>query len=386
MGKRYINIGNGLMSYFFPPDDPVNHLIRIINDGIIAGGNGRRLDERLLKAAQSHVNTERSSHDRLAYPLAQDFGYETFGDTQKRRVILVATGALLGQNTRPVRSSLGIDLGYDPWSIFQPRHSRETIDSIVTEESVRKFLDDNFDVLRQRNLLGFAIRESRFFYFGRGMVEEFERGGVVDMVSLIPLLTYTPNVFVHPVQVPEQEGYSKLLPVPFMSHRLKTSLVDKLEKRLSEGPSGKAGSPIYDWLGFRVVVENELEARRFEAKLRDASTIGRNGRTGIEHIRTHDYYAHPKENGYRALNIVMGVCTKDRKTKYRVIEVQVVDKNQYYRNEVNNRSPAFHEQQDKRKRLNKKQARALESYHRVLERVFGVDTRVVTPTGLTLKS
>ena len=353
-----------LMCYYFDDGGKVSGIIEQMRSGYIKGKTPK-FEHSLIKAAQREITSVRSVLDKSTYPFAQDLNYHIFGD-MKKRVILLVGGTFYGREN--IESTLGFDLGSEPWKLFKGHNSNESIDSHITIEKTDEFLKNERDYLRSQNLDAFLIKASGFFYLNDPNTSKFEKNGEIDMYSLIPMLTHPKHVVTTPVNVPSSSEYKNSLDTPFVSYRLKKSLKGKLLKML-EKKNISDEDVIHDWAAHRIVVASEEEAKQLEGIMRDTITIGKKGKSKIKHIDTKDYYSNPKKNGYKGFNIVVEATTKGHPPCIR--EIQIVDKMQYYKNEVNPDDPAHHKQREKIKIPSRHNRDITAPNEITLEKIFG---------------
>jgi len=333
------------MGYYFPQYNPAYRVIEQIRLSFL-GLKRQKIDEDLVSRAAREISRMATNLDRSAYHIAQDINHSLFGDSNTR-VVLLTSGTLLGETN--LDAVVGSDLGNNPWRLFKS-DSPESIDSRIASEKAHDFLSEKSNELISVDLSAFKLKSGRFFYFSDSQISKFLDNGEIDMVQLLPLLTFTPHVGLESVDVPIHRKYVEMLPAPFFSYRLKKSLQPKLSKILTYATI-KDKEVIHDWLAYRIVAETEEKASQLHNKIMAATEIGKGSRTKIQFIDGNDYYKHTKPNGYKAFNDIYKVQTRGYNPG--IVEVQIVDAKQYFRNEINPNDSAFHLNQEKKKRPSK---------------------------------
>ena len=87
---------------------------------------------------------------------------------------------------------------------------------------------------------------------------------------------------------------------------------------------------------------------------------------------TDNYYAKPKGNGFRNMNVAVEVLTKGFGPCVR--EIQIVHLAQYYPNEIDIHDPRHHRQQKKRREhVSKKKSDLKIYYEGILRQIFEED-------------
>ena len=254
MTNRYSREPN-LMGYYFLQYHQAFKVLEQLRLSALVGKR-QKLDDSLVQIARREMTAVAKGFDKIAYPVAQDLNYFAL-QNQNSRVILLIGGTFLGAENK--ESTIGFDLGNDPWRIFK-RDPVDSIDTRVTVEKAEEFLESQSDMLKANNFAAFQIKSGRFFYLSNSALSRFESADGVDFVSLIPLLSYTPHVGITAVEKPSYRVYKESVPVPFFSYRLKKSSEPKLRKKLSYKTIDEE-EMIHDWLAYRIVVETEQEAR-----------------------------------------------------------------------------------------------------------------------------
>jgi hypothetical protein len=358
-----------LVGHYFNPDNKVYDLVARLMEGAIEG-NVPRFRGITLSEAEKEVRKKRSELDASTFPFARDVSH-IFWKGNERRVLLLTSGTFYGSSN--LDTMLGFDLGTNPWRLFEKHARGETIDQRVSLDRVRDYLSGNLDEITSLGYRGIDITGSFFFYLPEiGLGAFRKKDGEIDMSRLIPMLIFTENVGLDSAKVPSQKEYVAA-PMPFTSYRLKASLAAKINKRLAQGDL------IRDWASHRIVVATEDEARELFEYFKSEPVLGANRESRIEHMKypekaTKDYYENPKENGYRAFHIPVVVHTKGHNPVLR--EIQIVDRMQYYFNEVDPNNPTHHKHQE-RKRNHIRTSGAFGAinadYRITLDRVFGAN-------------
>ena len=377
MSKRYIS-GLNLMGYYFDLDSVTYRLIEAMRDGVLNGGVPR-FREDTLRAAKREIVGAMTRLDKSAYPFARDKGYHVF-DGQPRRMIAIVEGHFVYKNEQTLESMIGVDLGTNPWQVFQDGNPHETIDSMATRYAVRQFFAAHREELE--GIRGFDVAKSHFLYLGDKAAAKLPRDerGEIDMSQLIPLIKYTRRVGFTPVSVPSSAEYSEMLPVPLTSYRLKASLTDKLVDRLGL-PRISRDDVIRDWAGHRVVVEDERHARDLAQFLSGSPTIGSNGTSRIECIEYEDGYKLPEDSGFKTLKITARVTVTEGRPITTIRRIHILDRGEYYKSEIRPKGPAnrlqFERKREQRIRSSGATNQSLIDAQEVLGKLFGKPTGLV---------
>ncbi|MAG91948.1 hypothetical protein CMO83_04695 [Candidatus Woesearchaeota archaeon] len=376
MGTKY-NEPN-IMRNYSRPSNPLYRAMGIIRRGIRTG-NHQKLDAQLLSDAEQEFQYVKAVLDNSTYSFALDLAQEVLGKGPTKRVVLVVNGKFVGDEEH--KSTLGIDLGTNPHELYRA-HSipgsadgyRETIDDYMARTKTGEFLSHQRESLQGRGIEGFLIEGSKFFYFNDRDLLPFMQDEVLDTTQLLPLVTETVDrnnvgyVDIHRVELPSFEHYRTHSP-PFVSYRLKRSFKRKNTRTLVQRVIDE-DDVVSDGAAHRVGLATEDEVHEFARDLKQASSIRR---SGIKIIKMEDYYDEPKENGFRSYKFIGKVTAKSHPEVTR--EIQLVDRDQYYRNEIDPNDPAHHLQQVK-----KEEAVGLdipEHYLIALQRIFGSTTMLV---------
>ena len=380
------------MESYFVPDSATYKIIEVMRKGILDNKKVGFPDE-VIRKARKEVQRKRKELDESAYEFAYSLNNEVFGRFNKGRVVMLVNGRFIGikedadyRKSEPDREegyTIPIDLGTNPHSLFEDIGTYPTIDAKVTEEKTQQFLGENRQYLRGMSMEGFIIDSSRFFYFDDAEVSEgfSTEGGVLDMQRLVPLITELPlylfangEIRKSAELIPSAKDYGHIA-IRFVSYRLKQSETKKLADKLTYSP-GEIGEEkvIVDWVAHRLVLREEEDVHAVEDFLRGNPTIGdpRTTYSRIKHKHTDNYYAEPKPNGFRNMNVSVEVRTKGFKPCVR--EIQIVDLTQFYPNEINIHDPRHHKQQKKRREhVSKRKSELKIHYEGILQQIFGKD-------------
>ena len=353
---RYANEHN-LMELYFSPDSATYKVIGIVRDGF-RKGICRTINPNLIQIASSEVQTKRKELDKSTYPFAQDLSMEFYREGAIRVVMLIE-GTLVGSE-RSIDSVIGADLGKNPHRFFKDdAHVSDTIDAHVTTEQVMAYLRHNQEALSNQGFTHYLVDRSRVFYLRSEDVKRFLDSNELNFEQLVPFLLPTRGyVGLVPVENPTIKEYKKAAPA-FIAYRLKGTVMQKLLKRLGE----KHPEPIKDWVAHRIVTDSEGEARILFNSLRVAPKIGN---YGIEIVDEDD---RPKPSGFRANVLVVRVLGKGCYPCVR--EIQIVDREQYHKNEFV-AGASSHEQHEKRRRHRPRSKRnEVVYYGEILREIFG---------------
>ena len=352
-----------LMQYYFEKKSDIYKIMQEIRKGCLIG-NMPKFDPHLIKSAKKQVDYTRAAIDKSTYQFAQDLNYYIFGGLKRKRVVLFVEGTFYGNEN--IESVIGIDLGNNPYQLFAKQNSSETIDKHITDTKTKEFLTEHKEGLLEKQLRYFEIKSSRFFYFDEEDLSKFFKDEDLDMVALTPLVIETKGfVADNAVKVPVKTYYQEHSP-KFISYRLKTSLQQKLNRKLAKNEIDE-NDIISDWVAHRILVANEGEARDVHSFLKKSPTIGQ---SNIGYVRTkNDYYASKKDSKYSSLHIILEVITHGHQPCIR--EIQVVDRISYYFHEFDNESSAHHSKYKKKQGQSKKCKEVARQYGKILEQIFG---------------
>ena len=311
-----------------------------------------RFNEILLGKARNDAKRNSRKMDESTYPFGEDIADHLY-DGQLRRVVMFVQGIFHGNSNIP--TIIPVDLGNNTYPLFQQSSGNSTIDDNVTFDKTREFLDHYIethgDELGRRGVYKFEVGKSRFFYFRESdLVRFFSRFGVEvsngktipfgDLALLAPLTVPTRYVALDEVDLedglePSPEWYREIAPVQ-VSHRLKNSLEDKLVNRLTTSEGIKDGSVrlVADWVAHRPVVPTLEDVYKLEAFLKENPTMGN---SQIEYRYTNNKYREEERKkgssrDFKALNVIVEVTTNGFSPAIR--EIQIVDQEQYFRNEL----------------------------------------------------
>jgi len=362
MDKYRIPREPNLMQHYFGRDSAVYDILHHMRLDYVKG-QAPRVDDCLIRRANKEINSVRAALDKSTYPFMRDFNEYVFGGLKRQRVVLLIEGKFLGE--RALESVIGVDLGIDPHDLYKGHNVKGTIDDAIALEKTEKFLDGARVTLRRNNWEAFSVNASKFFYFEDDELSKFQIDGQIDLRKLIPLVTETKSyVGIQPLEIPSKKQYLEDSP-RFVSYRLKTSLKKKLLWKLGLKEIGEQ-SMISDWAASRVITSDKEEARRLVNFLESSPRIGQ---SGVQFILTKDFYSEPKPNEYRGYKVVVLVSTPGHKPSVR--EIQVVDRNQYYDNEINPNSPAHHAKHKQKVNRLKGKENVRDVCDILLEKMFG---------------
>lgn len=369
MSERYIQEPH-LMGNYFGLDSVTYRLIQSMRDGVLNGGVPRFREE-LLRAAKREIDRVMTKLDESAYPFARDLSHHVF-DGQSRRMIALIEGAFVYKDGQTLESMIGVDLGTNPWQVFQDGNLHETIDSMATRYAVQQYFAAHRDELK--GIKGFDVAKSHFLYLSDKAAAQ------LDMPDLVPLIKYTKRAGFTPVSVPSPVEYSEMLPLPLTSYRLKASLTGKLVDKLGL-PRISRDDVIRDWAGHRVVVEDEGRARDLAQFLNGSPTIGSSDTSRIECIEYEDGYKLPEDSGFKTLKITARVTVTEGRPITTIRRIHILDRNEYYKSEVRPKGPAnrlqFERKREQRIRSSGATNQSLIDAQEVLGKLFGKPTGLV---------
>ena len=189
------------------------------------------------------------------------------------------------------------------------------------------------------------------------------------MARLVPLITPTPgHVGIEAVETPTFDEYIQSAPL-FNSYRLKESLTRKILRRLG---SKKVSGEITDWVAHRRILATKEDVYNLESLLSGSPRLRE---SQIEHISTKDNHENPPPSGYGGLKVVVVVTTKGYDPCVR--EIQIVDREQYYRNEFEPGISSHDAHERRQRHVSRARRQVYEYYRGILEEIFGSDKLLV---------
>lgn len=385
--------GANLVENYFPPDSAIYRVIQGMQ-------NGRtRVDVELVNRAKLEAQHISGVLDESTYPFALDLAKHLYGSDL--RVIMFTQGTFHGNTQVP--TILPIDLGSNPYQLFQKANG--TIDTTVTFEQTREFLggykETHREDLSRMDMYKFEVGKSRFFYFKQEDLENFflrfgrklkeDTIPLEDMMLLVPMVVSTNYVALEQVRNPSIDDYVQIAPL-HTSYRLKgeRSLLEKLVNRLTDinaengsrtnRKNGNEVRLIADWVAHRLVVPNVDDVYKLEAFLKSNPTIGT---SEVNYLYSNNYYEEEPKKGssrqFKALNVIIEVTTNGHAPAVR--EIQIVDKEQYYINELDKGETSHTALEERRKkednipRIVKDKRKKIEE---VLGQIFPIDDNLIS--------
>ena len=377
---RYKTSEPNLLTHYFHEDSATYQIIAGMRDSFLRGET-RNFPQGIVDRAKAEVATKSRALDASTYQFAQALNQHIYHGG-KRRVIMLVEGVFRGDED--IDSIIPIDLGVSPYQLFKQVGST-TVDDFVTSEQTMRFIGNHRDELSQRGANAFEVGKSRFFYFSHSDLAEFfdkdmDPKAIVpldELVRLVPMIVPTQGyVALRPVEEPTLEEYLESAPV-HVSYRLKKSLATKLLNKLGSpkdsiqlggNPEGNGSSKdvIVDWVAHRPVVPSIGDVDSLEDFFRGNPTLGK---SDVNHLYTKDYYRWQKASEFMAKNVVARVAHPGSEPSIR--EIQIVDKGQYFINELRNGITSHKEHEKKRSQQSRRRRKFDEHYGPVLENIFG---------------
>lgn len=348
------------VEYYFAPNTHTYRWIRKIREDFLSGRLAN-IDPDLIKIVQREVSSARKKIDASTYQAGQDLGHEFLG--KDTRVLMLVEGTFGGKES--IKSIIPVDLGMNPHRLFEDYTSRgTTIDDTVTNWGTDKYLTEHKGDILSAGHTYFVIEKSFFYYVQQGDLVEgdfLEPNGKANMEKLAPYLKPTRHVGIAPVELPSESDYRDNAPLCF-SYRLKQTVLRKLIRNLfSTSPER-----LKDWRAYRRVVEKKSDVDSAEAEISRAANIGT---SKISYDYTDDFYAEPKDTGWKAKNVVLWVRPKGHGSH--VSPLQIMDRRQNWRNEFDSNSPTFHGVHDQQQEHgSRKREKYIDHYLPVLESIF----------------
>ena len=364
-----------LVKYIVSSSSPLYKFIEIARRSVLQGAERfRGIDNGLVEEAREAFHEFKFGLDATTPYFTREQASMVLG-SGKKRVIAVVQGQFEGD--RILQTTIGYDLGANPYMLYTRKGvpKDQTIDDYLTRAAVMAYMKSNVKPLKRLGVDSFRIKYSAFYYFRDSDLRYPLRkdDGSISMKHLLPLVAdtilskdhRTGFVGLSRVRLPSEEEYAALA-LPFLSHRLKSTLPRKFRRQLLL-PEIPEKEVVTDAAAHRIRIATIEELRDLETRLiEDPSTIK------IIEEKCRDNYRNPRRNGFRMLKIV-GVFETNGKIFVR--EVQEVDQKQYYRNDINPNDPAHHRQQEKKEELPERQlARIPEPIQDAIIEIFGKST------------
>ena len=359
-----------LMGLYFPNGSPIYEIMAQMREALIEE-RIKSIPYSQIRSAQQEIKEARQKIDGSTPEFAQDLNKLVFSD-RAVRAILIAKGDFQGDsNVEGV--VLAVDLGTNPWPLYQDHFGYETIDAKVTVDGAREYLQGHRQKLKARGIRALNVSQSGFFYFEDGQLKSnFGDGtGGISLEALIPYVVDTNGlVGLEQASKPNERDY-RARAVPFVSYRQKgaKSLLDKAIRKLCQRtPFADEGDVIADWGGHRICAATEGETITWSKVFQEGVRLDRFRATNIH---TDNYYLKPKKTGFRAYNIAVRVASQRYGNVTR--EIQVYDLMPHFNSQIDESHPAFHRKFKSREEESMKKRRAtLESfeYRYVLELMF----------------
>lgn len=362
--------GGNLLQNYSKPGMPLYDVVQGLQQGRLG------FDPAILGRARAEAQRKSAELDRSTYPFQEDLSHYLFGDSP-RRVVMFVSGVFHGNGSIP--TVIPIDLGPNPHQLFQKPHGNSTIDSSVTFDQTRRYLETFRSAygseIARLGIDKFEVDKSRFFYFRQPELEDMfgrrlkkdDRISLEEMALLVPLVISTDRVALTEIDAPLGDVQTPM----HVSYRLKQSLEAKLLDRLCDGPYGPRSKVrlIADWVAHRPVLPTIGEVNALEAFLKSSPTIG-NSR--IEYLYTNNYYDEKPKKGsgrqFKAKNVIVVVTTNHFDPALR--EIQIVDAGQYAINELQKGEARHDELEKKRGNVPRKERAARAKIADVLDQIF----------------
>ena len=362
--------GTNFMENYSSPGMPLYEVMQGLQQGT-AGFNPA-----IIRKARAEAQRKSAELDRSTYPFQEDISHYLFGDSA-RRVIMFVDGVFQGKETLP--TVIPIDLGPNPHQLFERPRGNSTIDSTVTFEQTRAYLEQfrsaHGSQLSVPGVEYFEVNKSRFFYFrqsdlGDMFGRRLKKGQTIsleEMALLVPLVISTDRIALTEVDAPLGDVQTPI----HVSYRLKQSLEAKLLDRLSDGSYDPRSEVrlIADWVAHRPVLPTIDEVNALEAFFKSNPTIGN---SKIEYLYTNDYYIEEPKKGsgrqFKAKNVIVIVTTNGHEPALR--EIQIVDAQQYRINELEKGAENHEEYSGRKERVGRKSRDRREELQPVLDQIF----------------
>jgi len=364
-----------LLQNYFDTSTAIYGIIQDMQKGITIFDTG------LVAKANSEVQDKSKILDASTYKFAQDLSKAIYGEKTTRRIIMFVEGTFYG--SKELETIIPIDLGNNPHQLFKTHPGHPTVDSAVTFQETIRFLRENRSSLYDAGFEVFGVGKSRFFYFKESDLADKNHlygNGKVKMAGLVPLIVPTKgHVILDEVKDPSLDHYMQFAP-PNVSYRFKKSLMDKLlERYIFSKTSEDDVRLIADWVAHRPVVETREDVENLEHRLMRSSKIGKN--SSINWLYTPDYYSEkPKKTSsrdFKAKNVVVDITINGFQDSS-LREIQIVDKEQYFINEISKDSQKTREEYDEgRRHIPKKKVESYYELRSVLENIFFVENEVI---------
>jgi hypothetical protein len=371
MGRRYNN-GTNLMMYNFPRTSAVYKFLDLARAAVKEGGF-TGIDSKLIQKAKDEFSEFRRGIDAVTPYFSRELADITLGADSRRRIVVVHGGFEGDYNERSI---IGYDLGSNSHMLYKAegKPKKETKDDNITKEAVRDYLRSHYEELRRRGVDGFRVTNSALFSIREADLKYFRNTyGEIGMEQLLPLVAdtilntdkQTGYVGINLVHLPDRNFYVEHSP-SFTSSRIKSTLGRKLIRQLLLTET----VPIRDIGAHRCKIASPDAVRDLDERIGQ----GHVGKSKVEIIpgTKKDFYRNPKPNGYKGIQFSAYVTTKRGKF---VREIQLVDSEQYYKNEVDPNNSAHHRQQEKKQVSSNRQVNQIpEQILEAIQKIFGKST------------
>ena len=366
-----------LMGAYFPQYSVTYRVICQMRESIFAG---KKYSISLADVEQAHeeIKAVRERIDGSTPQFAQDLNKSVFGNREVRALMLIK-GDFNGGSSGIENTILPVDLGTNPWPLYKGPDGYDTVDTKLTVEKTREYMERHRDELRKRSVSGFSVDQSSFYYVAnQELIEKLgNEDGTINFDDFVRIMVDTHGFIglVSGIKKPREREY-RAKALAFNSYRQKQSLLEKAVRELCQhDPYLNLGDVITDWGGHRLATASVEEAKSYEATFRGKTKVGR---FEVSELHTDDYYERPKKTGFSSFNIATLVSS----TKFDdvVRELQIYDLMNHFNGQINESHPAFHRKvREMQLRSRKKMRAVLEAfeYDVALRLIFGSEKLVV---------
>lgn len=384
-----------LLGFYCHEGSALHTFIDIVRDGFIHGIK-RKIGGRLRDGARDETQTIRRTLDAPRYLLNNSLANRAFGQVGKvsyeeNDMLLLVEGTFKGDND--IRSALLFNI--KPFEVYGRDVGNNTIDEVITTEKTQEFINAHRAELSQQGYKEFEVECSRLIYLRRSDLEGYlNHKGELDsrkVKSLAPLLVPCEYAGLEKVDNYSLEEHMRSAPL-HVSSRFKKSVVSSLEDKLTAAEGnitisgdygGKKQSMVCDWDGIRIIANSIDEVKMWQEFLEGSPTIGRfkvkpiTLKDGSNYVK--DYYKHPGGSAggtdYKAIKMVVEVTGPGYDPS--VVEIQIIDKEQNWRNEYESGKTGHNAHKKKREQVPKKVSDVAEYFRGHLVGIFGPDRMTI---------
>ncbi len=374
-----------ILGYYFHQNSRTLSIEGQMRTGILEKQVVKSFDEGQMRAAVREANDARDLVDRSMHPInvAPDRHVEhLLGEKGSKsynsdyHALLLAQGVLMGDDVAGKPTTIGVDLGKNPYMLFKEKGKYRTIDDKVTKEKVNEFLSSD-PRYEQEGFNRFYVTQSFIFYFNAKQLSRHFGSVYIDIEKLAPYLIATDSVGLGKVAVPTLEDHISRAP-PHIVSRIKGTMTNKFLRKIrlgageiykKEDPQGRViaeEGPIRDWAAHTYVNRSAQKAEEFSRMLRGAHEpvyLGENGDWLLLHCED------VPKHGFDSQKFFVDSGKRGKAVMPVMREIQIQTAEQRWRSMRGRWS--HKELEKKRDRIPKGSREFNDNYEGVVRRIFG---------------